>query len=182
MLSLRSTNKNLPGAFFGDSTRLEHDTRFLYCAVYSLLLLGATKELEAIREESIAYILRCMNPDGGFGTGIAAESHSGQVFTCIAALSILNGLDRIDKDLTGAWLCERQLSNGGLNGRPQKLEDVSVVKPPHWSRMWLMRDGLLLLQVCYSWWVLSSLSMVQRLHWINAEKLQKFILSAQVGP
>lgn len=35
-------------------------------------------------------------------------------------------LDLVDKDLVGAWLSERQLPNGGLNGRPEKLEDVSV--------------------------------------------------------
>ena len=80
------------------------------------------------------------------------------VFTCLATLNILRALSRIDADHVGAWLCERQLPNGGLNGRPQKLEDV-----------------------CYSWWVLSSLSMVQRLHWINARKLRRFILSAQVS-
>ena len=79
-------------------------------------------------------------------------------WVCIGALSILSSLDRIDSDRVGGWLAERQLPNGGLNGRPQKLEDV-----------------------CYSWWVLSSLSIVGRLHWINAGKLAKFILSAQVS-
>jgi len=29
--------------------------------------------------------------------------------------------------LTGAWLSERQLPNGGLNGRPEKLEDVGCL-------------------------------------------------------
>ena len=57
----------------------------------------------------------------------------------------------------GWWLAERQLPNGGLNGRPEKLEDV-----------------------CYSWWVLSSLSIIDRIHWINKEKLINFILSCQV--
>lgn len=47
--------------------------------------------------------------------------------------------------------------NQGLNGRPEKLEDV-----------------------CYSWWVLASLDMIGRLDWINSEKLIEFILSAQV--
>lgn len=76
----------------------------------------------------------------------------------MGALSILQALDRIDADRVGGWLAERQLPNGGLNGRPQKLEDV-----------------------CYSWWVLSTLSVLGRLHWINAKKLSKFILSAQVS-
>ena len=47
------------------------------------------------------------------------------VWVCVAALAILGRLDWVDKDLTGSWLSERQLPNGGLNGRPEKLEDVS---------------------------------------------------------
>jgi hypothetical protein len=44
---------------------------------------------------------------------------------CVAALAILDRLDVIDVDTLAWWLCERQLPNGGLNGRPEKLEDVS---------------------------------------------------------
>jgi geranylgeranyl transferase type-2 subunit beta len=54
------------------------------------------------------------------------------------------------------WLCERQLPGGGLNGRPEKLPDV-----------------------CYSWWILSSLAMIRRLDWIDGEQLRLFILKAQ---
>jgi len=46
-------------------------------------------------------------------------------FVCVAALAILDRLDVIDVDTLAWWLCERQLPNGGLNGRPEKLEDVS---------------------------------------------------------
>ncbi|EPQ29013.1 uncharacterized protein PFL1_03303 [Pseudozyma flocculosa PF-1] len=132
----------------------ETDTRFLYCAVSALAHLGALGRFN--RTAAINHILRCHNYDGGFGLCQGAESHSGQVFVCIAALSILDALHHIDRDKVGWWLSERQLPNGGLNGRPQKLEDV-----------------------CYSWWVLSALSMIGRLHWIDAGKLSRFILSAQ---
>lgn len=46
------------------------------------------------------------------------------VFVCVAALAILDRLDEIDKPTLCWWLAERQLPNGGLNGRPEKLEDV----------------------------------------------------------
>jgi geranylgeranyl transferase type-2 subunit beta len=45
---------------------------------------------------------------------------------CTAALAILDRLDVIDVSTLGSWLAERQLPNGGLNGRPEKLEDVRV--------------------------------------------------------
>lgn len=74
----------------------------------------------------------------------------------MGALAITGSLDLVDKDLLGWWLCERQVKSGGLNGRPEKLPDV-----------------------CYSWWVLSSLIMIDRVHWISKEKLIKFILDCQ---
>ena len=48
------------------------------------------------------------------------------VFCCVGALAITGSLHHIDKDLLGWWLCERQVKSGGLNGRPEKLPDVSV--------------------------------------------------------
>jgi geranylgeranyl transferase type-2 subunit beta len=34
-------------------------------------------------------------------------------------------------------------------------------------------------KVCYSFWVLSALSILNKLHWIDSDKLEAFILSAQ---
>lgn len=164
------------GAFSGDSTHLEQDTRFLYCAVSSLCLLGTLTQLNL--ELTKSAIMACYNHDGGFGTVPGSESHAGQVFVCVGALAILEALDELGdkgRERTGTWLAERQLPGGGLNGRPQKLEDVSVcyiarsLTPAH-SRPQ---------QVCYSWWVLSALSILGKLHWISGSKLSSFILSAQ---
>jgi hypothetical protein len=46
------------------------------------------------------------------------------VFVCVAALAILDRLEEVDSETLAWWLAERQLPNGGLNGRPEKLEDV----------------------------------------------------------
>ena len=97
-----------------------------------------------------------MNFDGGFGTKPGSESHAGQIYCCVAMLSITGHLHKINADLLGWWLAERQLPSGGLNGRPEKLPDV-----------------------CYSWWVLSSLAILGRLHWIDAKALRTFILASQ---
>jgi len=141
------------GVFSGDKWG-EIDTRFIYGAFNILSLLGKLEYIDA--DKAVEYVLRCRNYDGGFGMLPGAESHAGQIFTCVGTLAIAKRLDLIDHDLLGEWLCERQLPNGGLNGRPEKLEDV-----------------------CYSWWVLSSLAMIDRLHWIDRDKLVTFILSCQ---
>lgn len=145
------------GSFAGDEWG-ETDTRFLYGALNALSLLHLTSLINL--PKAVSHIQACANFDGGYGVGPGAESHAGQIFTCVGALAIAGRLDLVDQDRLGAWLSERQLESGGLNGRPQKLEDV-----------------------CYSWWVVSSLAMIGRLHWIDGNKLAKFILKCQVcGP
>jgi len=141
------------GSFSGDKWG-EIDTRFSYISACCLALLG---RLDAInKDKAIDFVVQCKNFDGGFGSIPGAESHAGQIFCCVGALAILGGLNHVDADLLGWWLCERQVKDGGLNGRPEKLPDV-----------------------CYSWWVLSSLSIIERLHWISKEKLISFILNCQ---
>ena len=142
------------GTFAGDEWG-ETDTRFLFGALNALSLLHLMDLVDL--PKAIAHVQACANFDGGYGVSPGAESHAGQVYTCVGALAIAGRLDLVDKDRLGGWLSERQLDNGGLNGRPEKLEDV-----------------------CYSWWVMSSLAMIGRLHWIDGEKLTSFILRCQV--
>lgn len=143
------------GTFTGDEWG-EQDTRFLYGAFNALSLLGLLDMVDVAK--AVSYIQQCENLDGAYGISPGAESHAGQVFTCVGALAIAGRLDLVDRDRLGRWLSERQLENGGLNGRPEKLEDA-----------------------CYSWWVAASLSMIDRLHWIDRGKLASFILRCQVS-
>lgn len=142
------------GSFQGDEFG-EIDTRFVYTAIQSLAIL---EELDKDTiERSVAFIKRCENFDGAFGMVPGAESHAAWVFTCVGVLAITNHLELINTDRFCSWLSERQvLPSGGLNGRPEKLPDV-----------------------CYSWWVLSSLAILKKDHWIDGKKLENFILSCQ---
>ena len=63
------------GVFAGDSFG-EIDTRFSYCAVNALSLLGRLSELDV--DKTVSYIRECKNFDGGFGNSIGAESHAAQ--------------------------------------------------------------------------------------------------------
>ncbi|GMH66417.1 hypothetical protein TrLO_g10112 [Triparma laevis f. longispina] len=145
--------QNLDGSFSGDSYG-EIDTRFSYCALSSLSILNSLSSIDL--NAAANFISTCQNFDGGFGCNSGAESHAGQIFTCVAALSIAKRLDLIDVDLLSWWLAERQTGGGGLNGRPEKQSDV-----------------------CYSWWILSSLEIIGRRSWVNGESLATFILKCQ---
>ncbi|KAK0624687.1 terpenoid cyclases/protein prenyltransferase alpha-alpha toroid [Bombardia bombarda] len=141
------------GTFAGDEWG-EEDTRFLYGAFNALSLLGLLDLVDV--DKAVDHVVACANFDGGYGVSPGAESHAGQIMTCVATLAIAGRKDLIDADRLGRWLSERQIAGGGLNGRPEKREDV-----------------------CYSWWVLSSLAMVGKTHWIDKDQLAGFILSCQ---
>lgn len=141
------------GSFQGDKWG-EVDSRFAFCALAALKLIN---RLDGIRlDDAVAFVQRCMNFDGGFGCVPGTETHSGQIYCGVGALAIANRAHLMDSDLLGWWLCERQLPSGGFNGRPEKLPDV-----------------------CYSWWVLSSLKTINRLTWIDRDRLIEFILACQ---
>lgn len=116
------------GSFMGDEFG-EVDSRFSYCAVASLCLLDALDAVD--RTLIMGFLMRCQNLDGGFGLAPFDESHAGQAFCCIAALSLLSPtiLEAKNFDKAAAWLAARQLPSGGLNGRPEKLEDASHLIP-----------------------------------------------------
>ncbi|CDK27505.1 unnamed protein product [Kuraishia capsulata CBS 1993] len=143
------------GSFQGDRFG-EVDSRFVYTAIQCLSIL---EELdENIASGATDFVLRCLNFDGGFGMVPGAESHAAQAFVCLGTLSILGQLDKLTskKELISSWLSERQVANGGLNGRPEKLPDV-----------------------CYSWWVLTGMDILGCLDWVDHDKLRQYILSCQ---
>ena len=152
--------QNSDGSFAGDEWG-EVDTRFSYCALSCLSLLGRLPArghrggLVDV-DKAVEFVARCGNFDGGFGCVPGAESHGGQIFTCVGALAIADGLEHVDSELLGWWLCERQVDSGGLNGRPEKQADV-----------------------CYSWWNISSMCIIGRMNWIDRGRLAQFILNAQ---
>lgn len=141
------------GAFMGDCFG-EIDSRFSYCAVATITLLNRTLSPDS-KTLAISFINSCQNFDGGFGAIPGSESHGGNTFCCVSALKML-GCDINDRKVLLDWLVWRQLPCGGFNGRPEKLPDV-----------------------CYSWWILSSLASLEALDQINSSELQTFILNCQ---
>lgn len=147
--------QNPDGSFRADKYT-ETDSRFSYCAVAILKILGKLNSDYIDLPKATEYVLSCQNFDGGFGSIPGAESHGAYCFVCIGFLSVTNQLDLVDKVHTGGWLAERQTHLGGFNGRPEKLPDV-----------------------CYSWWVLSSMSMIGTEGYFDKQLLIKFILECQ---
>ena len=63
------------GAFMGDEWG-EVDSRFSYCALSALSIIGALDRIDV--GKAVDWILSCQNFDGGFGNIPGSESHGGQ--------------------------------------------------------------------------------------------------------
>ena len=119
------------GAIKGDRFG-EIDTRFVYSGLYALTLLD-----KPLPPNSLEFLLKCINTDGGIGGQPDVESHAAYIFCGVSAFALLNKMNRIPVKKVKQFLASRQTKLGGFNGRPEKLPDL-----------------------CYSWWVLSSLHSV----------------------
>jgi len=137
----------------------ESDLRFAYnAACIETLLVGKSGDWSIDKSRLERYILSCQNFDQAFGPSVGLESHAAYTFCAIGALKLMGCLDGNPSwiDALCHWLAERQTPTGGFNGRPEKAPDV-----------------------CYSWWILSSLEMMHRSDWIDKVGLGNFILRSQ---
>lgn len=95
------------------------------------LISASVKILTGVTVALLA--LKVMLPKVGISScsvsEFAPDTDKPAVFVCVGALAILDRLDDVDHQTLGWWLAERQLANGGLNGRPEKKEDVSKCPP-----------------------------------------------------
>ncbi|KAG0441176.1 Geranylgeranyl transferase type-2 subunit beta 1 [Dictyocoela muelleri] len=99
-------------------------------------------------KEITSYIFKCYNRDGGFGSKPGNESHAGQIYCCTVSLSLLKMLNLLDFHKLSKFIVFRH--NSGLNGRPNKKDDV-----------------------CYSFWALSIFKILNIP--IDKGRLEKFI-------
>ena len=138
----------------------ESDLRFAYNAACIQRLLNEPNHTWSIDKHRLEeYILACQNFDSAFGPSSGLESHAAYTFCAVGALTLMGCLE--DKSAPWVsdlahWLAERQTPTGGFNGRPEKAPDV-----------------------CYSWWIMSTLNMLGKSAWIDTQALAQFILRSQ---
>ncbi|KAK1442461.1 geranylgeranyl transferase type beta subunit like protein [Babesia gibsoni] len=145
--------QNNDGSFSNDDFG-EADARHVYSSVICLSILGSLDRIQMAR--TVRFLISCQNLDGGFGWHPRGESHAAAAFCCVGALAELEAMHMVNVDALGAWLAERQTPSGGCNGRAEKSPDV-----------------------CYSWWVLSTLHNIGRFDWFDADRLVGFISKSQ---
>jgi len=133
----------------------ENDMRFLYCASALCSMLDDWSGMD--RDSAVNYVVKSVGYDGGIGQGPGLEAHGGSTYCAVAALTLMGRLDDLgEARLTGLrrWCLARQ--GEGFQGRPNKPEDT-----------------------CYSFWVGSTLHLLDIQHLADQEANRRFVLSTQ---
>ncbi|KAI9083382.1 hypothetical protein K1719_034596 [Acacia pycnantha] len=153
------------GSFMPIHTGAERDLRFVYCAAAISFMLNDWSGMD--KEKAKDYILHCQSYDGGFGLVPCAESHGGATYCAIASLRLMGFLEDdllkssatssvIDVPLLLDWLVQRLGTDGGFQGRPNKVSDT-----------------------CYAFWIGAALRIFGGQDFIDKGALRGFLLTCQ---
>ncbi|KAL8494577.1 hypothetical protein ACS0TY_025413 [Phlomoides rotata] len=94
------------------------------------------------------YIVSCQSYEGGISGEPGSEAHGGYTFCGLAAMVLINEVNRLDLPRLINWMAFRQGIECGFQGRTNKLVDG-----------------------CYSFWQGGVAAIIQRLHLIVNEQL-----------
>jgi len=131
----------------------ESDMRFIYCGAAISYLLQDWSGFDI--DSAIAYILSSQSYDYALGQGPHQESHGGSTYCGLATLVLIGSLSELPhKEELVHWLIDRQIT--GFQGRINKDPDT-----------------------CYSFWIGSSLKLLDRLDLVNDELCKGFTRSSQ---
>ncbi|XP_072959704.1 geranylgeranyl transferase type-1 subunit beta isoform X2 [Typha angustifolia] len=132
LISMRKLQQS-DGSFMPICFGAERDLRFVYCAAAISFMLNNWTGMD--KEKAKEYILKCQSYDGGFGLVPGAESHGGAAYCAVAALQLMGFLESdissisavsspIDVPLLIEWSLQRQVTDGGFQGRANKPSDT----------------------------------------------------------
>ncbi|KAJ4824662.1 hypothetical protein Tsubulata_045329 [Turnera subulata] len=153
------------GSFLPIHIGAETDLRFVYCAAAICFMLEDWSGMD--KEKAKEYICKCQSYDGGFGMVPGSESHGGGTYCAVASLRLMGYLEGdlllgnvassiIDVPSLLEWCLQRQASDGGFQGRPNKASDT-----------------------CYAFWVGAVLRMLGGYKFIDSNALRGFLLTCQ---
>ncbi|XP_060193387.1 protein farnesyltransferase subunit beta isoform X4 [Lycium barbarum] len=124
----------------------ELDVRACYTAISVASILNIVDD-ELIHGVG-SFILSCQTYEGGIAGEPGAEAHGGYTFCGLAAMILINEVNRLDLPRLIDWVVFRQGVEGGFQGRTNKLVDG-----------------------CYSFWQGAVAFLIQRLNLVVHEQL-----------
>ncbi|KAG2334243.1 hypothetical protein Bca52824_005423 [Brassica carinata] len=180
LVSWLLTCQHESGGFAGNTG---HDPHVLY-TLSALQILALFDKLDILDVGK--------NEDGSVSGDMWGEVDTRFSYISICCLSILKCLDKINVKKAVDYIVSCKNLDGGFGCTPGAESHAGQIFCRGCScyhRVFTMSTRTCLaggyvkdkssLGVCYSWWVLSSLIMIDRVHWIDKAKLVKFILDCQ---
>lgn len=122
----------------------------MYWGVGAMALLG--REAEMGPEEVVAWVLQCQHADGGFSGNVGHDRHLLYTLHALLVLSMLDALDRVEKDKTAAYIASLQQPDGSFAG-----------------------DEWLEIDTKFTYCALSGLSILGRLDLVDVPKAAAYI-------
>ncbi|OIT05186.1 geranylgeranyl transferase type-2 subunit beta 1 [Nicotiana attenuata] len=120
-------------------------------------------------------IAALQNEDGSFSGDIWGEVDARFSYIAILSLALMHQLDKVDVGKAVKYILSCKNVDGGFGCTPGAESHAGQI----FCCVAALAITGSLHHVCYSWWVLSSLIMIDRVHWIDKGKLVKFILDCQ---
>ncbi|GCC35756.1 hypothetical protein chiPu_0014244 [Chiloscyllium punctatum] len=146
----------------GVGASIGHDPHLLYTlsAVQILSLYDSLHVIDV--NKVIEYVKGLQQDDGSFAGDKWGEIDTRFSFCAVATLALLGRLDAVNLESAAEFVLSCMNFDGGFGCRPGSESHAGQLP-----------------DVCYSWWVLASLKIIGRLHWIDKDKLSRFILACQ---
>ncbi|XP_061834901.1 geranylgeranyl transferase type-2 subunit beta isoform X2 [Nerophis lumbriciformis] len=146
----------------GVSASVGHDPHLLYTlsAVQILCLYDSVDALDV--DKVVEYVKGLQQDDGSFAGDKWGEIDTRFSFCAVATLALLCKMDAINIDKAVEFVLSCMNFDGGFGCRPGSESHAGQLP-----------------DVCYSWWVLASLRIIGKIHWIDKDKLRSFILACQ---
>ncbi|KAK6161525.1 hypothetical protein DH2020_004906 [Rehmannia glutinosa] len=174
------------GGFGGN---VGHDPHMLY-TLSAIQVLALFDKIDVLDVEKVAnYIASLQNEDGSFSGDMWGEIDTRFSYVAICSLALLHRLDKINVERAVKYIVSCKNLDGGFGCTPGAeshagqifccVGALAITGSLHHVDKDLLGWWLCERQVCYSWWVLSSLIMIDRVHWIDKKKLVNFILDCQ---
>lgn len=122
----------------------------MYWGVGAMALLGREEEMNP--SEVVEWVLQCQHPDGGFSGNVGHDRHLLYTLHALLILSMLNALDRVEKDKAAQFVASLQQEDGSFGG-----------------------DEWLEIDTKFTYCALSALSILGRLDLVDVPKAMAYI-------
>lgn len=86
----------------------------MYWGVGAMALLGREADMDPA--DVVEWVLQCEHPDGGFAGNVGHDRHLLYTLHALLILSMLDALDRINKDKAAAFIASLQQDDGSFAG------------------------------------------------------------------